>query len=321
MNAQVPVHILSILWLIGPVGGLLVLMAVVWSVRRLRTHAQHEIHDEVENAWKKPDVDRYAGIRSPFHAWDPRVKIASLMLYVFCVGALTTLQWALVAVVTSLVAARVARMPLRFVAKRLMLVAGFLGMFFVVMPLTVRTLPGDALYAFQGVEFIHINPRGFGVAGLAFAKATAIVVMTIPLLGTSPFPVTIRALGNLKVPQILIQMILLSYRYLYVFASEMQRMATAMKARGFRARTDMHTLRTIGNFVGVLMVRSFERTERVYDAMLSRGYTGEVRKLDATRLRRQDIFMGAVWSGLGLLLVGLDRLATLADLWMAIGGS
>ncbi len=56
-------------------------------------------------------------------------------------------------------------------------------------------------------------------------------------------------------------------------------MHTSMRARGFVARTDMKTLRIFGHFIGTLLVRSFERTERVYKAMLSKGYQGELHLL------------------------------------------
>jgi cobalt/nickel transport system permease protein len=320
MSHQTAVHYISIFYMIWPLLGACALVLLIWWIHHLRIQARHEVHEGQGAALRKPKVDSYSHMQSPFHAWDPRVKIISLMLYVFCVGALKTLGWALVALVISLVAAKMARIPLKFVAKRVMLVTAFLGMFFVVMPLTVKSQPGDGLYSFRGLEFITVNPRGLLVAALAFFKATAIVVMTIPLFGTNPFPVTIAALGNLKIPQLIIQMILLSYRYLYVFANEMQRMATAMKSRGFRARTNVRTLRTIGNFVGVLVVRSFERTERVYDAMLSRGYAGKSPRLETPPLGGVDLLKGALWGGLGLLLVGLDRAVSFAGLWSVLGG-
>ena len=51
-------------------------------------------------------------------------------------------------------------------------------------------------------------------------------------------------------------------------------MYRGMKVRGFRKRTDLETMRSLGNLLGMLIVRSFDRTQRVYDGMLSRGYSG-----------------------------------------------
>ena len=69
-------------------------------------------------------------------------------------------------------------------------------------------------------------------------------------------------------------MLLLSHRYIFVFLHEMTRMYRGMRVRGFVPGTDIATMNAMGNFLGMLFVRSFERTQRVYDAMLCRGYDG-----------------------------------------------
>ena len=55
---------------------------------------------------------------------------------------------------------------------------------------------------------------------------------------------------------------------------EMKTLNVAMRARGFVPRTNLRTMSILGGYVGTLLVRSFERTERVYKAMLSKGYNG-----------------------------------------------
>jgi cobalt/nickel transport system permease protein len=309
MDFQPPIHNISILWLFVPAAGLIILLGTLWGVLRYRKRRSQMVHDEEEAGWLQSEVSLYADLRSSIHAWDPRVKIVSLLSYIFCVGALTQLEWAILGLGISLVLSQAARIPIGFILKRLVLLSGFLGMFFVVMPLTVRVLPGDILYTFHELGFIKINPRGLLIAALALSKASAIVVMMLILFGTNRFPVIIRALASLRVPPIVIQMVLMCYRYLFVFVSEMQRMATAMKARGFKKKTNLQTLKIMGNFIGVLLVRSFERTERVYDAMLSRGYTGRIRTMETPLLKKKDILLGTLCAGIGFLLLGLDHLA------------
>jgi cobalt/nickel transport system permease protein len=81
-----------------------------------------------------------------------------------------------------------------------------------------------------------------------------------------------------------------------------------MGARGFRKQTDIETLRTIGNFLGMLLVRSFERTQRVYDAMLARGYDGTLPGVVGFHARRSDWLKGAFWLAAGLAVLAADRL-------------
>ncbi len=183
----------------------------------------------------------------------------------------------------------------------------FLGMFLVVMPLTVNARSGDLLVRFEHVSFLSFNGRGFMLALLICLKASAIALLVEPLLSTSPFPVTIQALARLRVPQMVCQMILLAHRYIFVFQHETSRMNKGMQMRGFRRRTDMETLHNIGNFLGMLLVRSFERTQRVYEAMIARGYTGQLSVTHEFRAMKGDWWKGLFWLSAGIGLVLVDR--------------
>jgi cobalt/nickel transport system permease protein len=104
------------------------------------------------------------------------------------------------------------------------------------------------------------------------------------------------------------QMVLLSNRYLHVFRHEARRMSSGMRVRGFRKSTNLTTLRAVGNFIGMLFVRSFERTERVFDAMRARGYRGRFPEPAERRLRIRDLLLTACWLVIGLTLIIYDRI-------------
>ncbi len=84
-------------------------------------------------------------------------------------------------------------------------------------------------------------------------------------------------------------------------------MSSAAKTRGFEAKTRWHTFRTLGNFIGVLLVRSFGRTERLYDAMISRGYTGKLVTLSDFQMTLWDSIKGAAVAFICILLFMEDR--------------
>jgi cobalt/nickel transport system permease protein len=86
-------------------------------------------------------------------------------------------------------------------------------------------------------------------------------------------------------------------------------MSSGMQVRGFRKRTDLETLRAVANFLGMLFVRSFERTERVFDAMRARGYKGRFPEPADLRLKVRDIFIAAGWLAVGAALILYDRIA------------
>lgn len=130
-----------------------------------------------------------------------------------------------------------------------------------------------------------------------------------PLLATAPFPVTLHGLSRLGIPEMFGQMVLLSYRYLHVFRHEARRMSSGMQVRGFRKRTELATLRAVGNFVGMLFVRSFERTERVFDAMRARGYRGRFPEPVELRLQIKDVVLSAGLIAVVSMLIIYDRIA------------
>lgn len=258
-----------------------------------------------------PAIDAHAHNHSPFHNWDPRFKIASLFLYWFCVASLQQLPLCLLAFFISWAAARLAKIPLSTSMKRIAAVSGFVGMFLLVMPLTVPVKPGDHLLVPDSFQFIQFNLRGLHLAVRIGLKATAIALMMDPVLGTSPLPVTLKALAHLRVPDRICQMLSLAHRYLFVFHHEAKRMATGMLARGFHKETSLPTLKAMGNFIGMLFVRSFERTERVYDAMLARGYNGQIPAFMEFQAGKKDWLKGGFWVMAGLALVISDRMVQL----------
>jgi len=260
-----------------------------------------------ERDWSVPPLAYGAGT-SPLHRWDVRCKIVTILVYSFMIVSLAHLTPALAAVAVSLLVLVVARASLVKVLMRLLAITGFVGMFFVVMPLTAPVHPGDTVVIFGGLKWLGFNLRGLQLAATIAAKAVAITLLMEPLLSTAPLPVTLHGLSRLGAPEIIGQMVLLSYRYLHVFRHEARRMSSGMRVRGFRKRTDLQTLRAVANFLGMLFVRSFERTERVFDAMRARGYRGRFPEPDAPPMTAKDLVLAAVWLLVGTALVAGDRI-------------
>jgi cobalt/nickel transport system permease protein len=68
------------------------------------------------------------------------------------------------------------------------------------------------------------------------------------------------------------------YRYFFVLVDELEKMLRAVKLRSFK-NNRFKTFSILANIVGVLFIRSYERSERVYNAMSMRGFDGEIKKL------------------------------------------
>lgn len=242
-----------------------------------------------------PDIDRFAHVASPIQRWDPRVKISTLLLLIFTIASVQKFPLIIFSLALAFCLTLISHIPLNFIRQRLLPVSIFLFPFFIIMPFRQSA---------NGVSF-HLS--GFQLALFIYLKAITIVTLVISMIGTTPFNDSMKALEYLKVPPIFVQMILFSYRYLFVFMMEMSRMNTAMKARNFEKKTDMHTVRTVGNFVGSLLVRSFERTERIYQAMLSRGYEGQIVTFFDYQLTKLDYVKGSLVILTCCLLLAGDR--------------
>jgi cobalt/nickel transport system permease protein len=102
----------------------------------------------------------------------------------------------------------------------------------------------------------------------------AILITGFILLGTTPFLDILKALRSLGLPSLLTDMTLLTYRYLYDIAEQLATMQQAMGLRGYgyRRQTTRQRWRWLAALLGTLLLRSYERSQRVYKAMRLRGY-------------------------------------------------
>ena len=95
------------------------------------------------------------------------------------------------------------------------------------------------------------------------------------MISTTRFGCLLAGLRKLKVPVIFVDMLALTYRYLFVLVEEVQRLRRAAAARGYRPRWLGQAV-LVGRLIGQLFVRSYERAERVYGAMVQRGFNGQM---------------------------------------------
>jgi cobalt/nickel transport system permease protein len=118
--------------------------------------------------------------------------------------------------------------------------------------------------------------------------------MAILLVASTRFPDIVHALEHLRVPAVLTTIIAFLYRYLFVLVDEVFRLLRAREARsaaapGARSGGSVAwRARVAGNMAGQLFLRSYERSDRVYNAMLARGYTGRLNTIHPHEMRRVD---------------------------------
>jgi len=145
------------------------------------------------------------------------------------------------------------------------------------------------------------------LAGIIVVKANAAVLVLTALVGTMDAVTLGHALAHLYVPQRLAQLLLFMVRYFDVLGREYARLRAAMRVRCFRPRMNGHSYRTFGYLVGMLLVRSFDRSERVLAAMKCRGFRGRYYMLDHFLfVLRRDVSFCAAMVLLATVLLGLE---------------
>ena len=210
---------------------------------------------------------------SQIHGLDPRFKIVMATLYAFAVALSNRFPALFLALAFSFLLIGMSRLPLPDVAKRIALVNGFVLFFWLIVPFTY---PGEPLFSLGPLTATW---EGVLVAARITLKSNAILLAFIALIATSSVATLGAALSRLGVPQKLVYLLLLNYRYIFVMEEEYRRLVRSTAVRGFHPSTKLHTYRTFAYLVGMLFVRASERAERVYMAMLCRGFSGEFHSL------------------------------------------
>jgi cobalt/nickel transport system permease protein len=240
---------------------------------------------------------------SSIHRLDPRAKIVGLAgITVVAVSTPLSAWPAFVACAVALGAiAAAARIPPRTVWSRVK----------VILPLVVFVA---AFVPFvRGGPAVELGPLSLSEAGLATfalvtAKAAIGAVSAVLLAATTSFPDILHGLERLRMPRLLTVIAGFMYRYVFVIADEARRMRSALAARAYRPR-HLGQVAALGRMVTGLFLRSYERGERVYVAMLARGYEGTMPRLAVLAFRRADT---AFLVALALTLVPLRVLAEVA---------
>lgn len=240
---------------------------------------------------------------SPVARWDPRWKLAALLLAAMGAVSLQTPTAAAVAVAAALGLALVARVPAMVIAGRLGLIVLGVGLFVALVPLSrPATDPGWQLGP------VRVSEPGLAAAVAIALRAVAVGLLALVLTRTAPLSRTLAAAHALRVPGVLVQVAGLAYRYTFLLAAEVRRTRVALRARGFRATTTAHSYRTLGHAVGSLLVRGGDRADRVAEAMRCRGFDGAYRCPIGFRTTAADVFGFVAVAAASSALVLADRL-------------
>jgi cobalt/nickel transport system permease protein len=249
-------------------------------------------------------LDRYIVGTSPLHRLDARVKVALTVAFIVCASLLPVGAWLALVCLTALawLAIIVSGIGVWTIGRR-----ALVGLPFLLVAVTVIwSVPGEPVLRVPlGFTTLIATDAGLARFITIVWKGSLSLVMALLLSSTTHFLSVLGALRALGLPRMLVAILGLMDRYLFVLVDEAQRLQRARLCRsaalhGQGGGTVWWRARVTGQMAGTLLVRAFERSERIYVAMLARGYGGELRMIDTPALDRGELRLGL---GVGVLLV------------------
>lgn len=239
---------------------------------------------------------------SPVHSLPGQAKVAAVLLFVVAVVATPREQfWAFgVAALLLVGVAVLARVPVLLVVRRLVVELPF-----VLFALALPFLGGGERVDVAGVA---LSVEGLYGAFNVLAKATLGTAAALLLTATTPVRDLLAGLQRLGLPRTMVAIATFAVRYLDVVLAEVGRMRVARISRGDDPRF-LWQAKAVAATAGTLFVRSYERGERVYVAMLSRGYDGRFPAAVADAPTRAQWLTASVLPLLGTLLCAAAWLA------------
>jgi cobalt/nickel transport system permease protein len=210
----------------------------------------------------RADRDR----NGPLQRLDGRLKLISALVYIVAVVATPVGWWKTMGALGLALAFLVGLSG----ASPARLFARWLGFLVLVGFLAVMMAPGIQSRGEHGLVAV--------VASILARNSLAFVMMLV-LSETTSWTELLVSMRRLGIPRSFVAVLQLMERYLHVIGDELRRMATARRARSFRRRGGM-SWGLLSGMIGMLLLRSVERAERVHSAMLARGWDGQLRTLD-----------------------------------------
>lgn len=265
-------------------------------------------------------LDGYHPGTSLVHHLDARVKLVGAILFIVAAALTPAGAWLAYLLLAALTMGVIvaSRLGMGFVERR----AAVALPFALAAVTVVFSTPGQPLLAMHvfGRE-VAITDDGLVRFVSILLKSWLSVQVAVVLTASTRFPALLQAMRSLGIPQVLVSITGFTYRYIFVIGDEALRLMRARAARsgvpnlskdGAPGRRGGGSIfwraRVTGGMAGSLFLRSIERSERIYDAMVARGYDGEVRSLRSPALRPHDVLVALPFA---LALIAIQVLARL----------
>lgn len=226
-------------------------------------------------------IDRLSYRDTVIHRLDARVKVIATMCFIIAVISYPKYEVLRLSpfFLFPVLLITLSDTPVLFILKKIIIVspfAVFIGIF-------------NPLFDTKTIAFsdgIHISAGWISFLSIIL-KFTLTISAGLLLIATTSFPGVCKALNKLGVPAIFTSQLLFLYRYIFVLMEEGMRIVRARDLKSFGGSGT--GIKVFVGLIGVLFIRTVERANRIYNAMLSRGFNGGINGIKKSRLGIADI--------------------------------
>ncbi len=241
-------------------------------------------------------IDRYGNLASYLHQIDPRIKLVISFAFLVLIASTTNLK--LFPIYAAVLGASIllSKVPLGFYFKKIAMItplALVLSFFIYVSYL----FENDIAWNLKALSQYY--PVYEKLALLVSKIYVSILVLTL-LIATTRFNDLLWGLRKLKLPTIITTLSRLVYTYIFVLIDELHRMQRAYKSR--TPSLHISRFKLYGNIAGGIFLRSLDRSDYIYKAMVSRGFDGEFPEGDGNRLKWIDLAAVTLFTALAVFI-------------------
>lgn len=252
-------------------------------------------------------VERFSASRGVLQRINPQVKFGCLAAFILSAVAVRTILPLAILLAAIVILCVLSKIPLKFFFVRATV---FIPIFTaaIALPLVFIT-PGRPLaeVGYSGLV-ARVTIEGVYRAVQFTFRIWVCVASLILLVLTTKFSRIIQVMRSFKFPSVLVTMTAVTYRFIFLFINEAYRMALAKESRTVAKEPRMQAIRSFAKLIATLFIRSYERGERVYLAMISRGYSGTVKSSSKMKFALRDWFFAGASLGVCLMVLSVEYL-------------
>ncbi|MFC1865837.1 cobalt ECF transporter T component CbiQ [Chloroflexota bacterium] len=251
-------------------------------------------------------LDKYSDGDSLIHRLDPRAKLLATLAFVAAVVLTPAASWLAFGLYFAVIAVMLllSRVPPAYIIRRSLVILPFVLLVAIFIPFFKEG--GVATTVNLWGWHISLTRNGLELLGSILAKSWLSILSLLALTSTTGFTELLKGMEKLRVPGVMVMLLSFMYRYLFLLTDEVMRMKQARDSRSFGGKR-LWQVKTAGNMIGTLFIRSYERGERVYASMVARGFDGHSRTLENLHFRCKDaVFITAL--SLALVAISLSNI-------------